>query len=191
MRYSDLLSMMVCSLSSRILSPGTVHRTHSILLGNFLTSIGATAMISKIYGFVLPVAVVHIVLFHAKGKPKEYPTNGPYHCWFYPCWVYGYYRYLMVLGTVRRWHRWSHKRNLKKMRGSPTASSRSDPKMQIVWFGRHGSLCRPCGLAPVPLAIKYHVHIRSFRFISCTVVVPDCPSLSTSRISRGTTVHLV
>lgn len=80
MRYSDLLSMMVCSLSSRILSPGTVHRTHSILLGNFLTSIGATAMISKIYGFVLPVAVVHIVLFHAKGKPKEYPTNGPYHC---------------------------------------------------------------------------------------------------------------
>ena len=77
MRYSDLLSMMVCSLSSRILSPGTVHRTHSILLGNFLTHIGATAMILKIYGFVLLVAVVHIVLFHAKRKPKEYPTNGP------------------------------------------------------------------------------------------------------------------
>lgn len=142
MRYSDLLSMMVCSLSSRILSPGTVHRTHSILLGNFLTSIGATAMISKIYGFVLPVAVVHIVLFHAKGKPKEYPTNGPYHY----CWVYGYYRiyrYLVpYVGDI------VEVTNLKKMRGSPTASSRSDPKMQIVWFG---DMALYVGLAALPL----------------------------------------
>lgn len=162
MRYSDLLSMMVCSLSSRILSPGTVHRTHSILLGNFLTSIGATAMISKIYGFVLPVAVVHIVLFHAKGKPKEYPTNGPYHCWFYPCWVYGYYRYL--IGTW--WYLVPYVGDIVEVNG---IWKRCEVRPQRA---QGATRCKLCGLGDMALYVS---------------LCRPCPCSTSNQISRSFT----